>query len=62
LQITIEVSPWGEVPVDPGREIALPSTFVISGEGQIRWHYVGEPPADRPPVEYVMEALRFIRH
>lgn len=38
-----------------GRAIARPSTFVLDGEGQVIWSYVGERASDRPKLEEILE-------
>jgi len=40
-----------------GRKV-IPSTFILDGEGIVRFAYIGEHIADRPPVELVMNELR----
>lgn len=36
---------------------AAPSTFVIGGDGRVRWTYVGRHPGDRPTVAQILEQL-----
>lgn len=40
-----------------GGAIAVPSTFIVSKDGVIRWHYVGETQADRPTHAQLLEHL-----
>jgi peroxiredoxin len=47
---------WGVE--DEGKDIALPSTVVIDGEGRVAWSYVGDRPGDRPLVDHVITVLK----
>ena len=38
-----------------GRAIARPATFVLDGDGQIVWSYVGERASDRPKLKEILE-------
>lgn len=37
-----------------GRDIAVPSTFLVCPDGRIAWRYVGETQFDRPKVDEVL--------
>jgi peroxiredoxin len=39
-------------------DIAKPATFVLDGEGVIRWKYVGKGKEDRPPAARLLEEAR----
>lgn len=41
-----------------GADIAVPTTFIVDADGRIRWRYVGETQADRPPVATLIEQAR----
>jgi methyl-accepting chemotaxis protein len=38
-----------------GKNIAVPSTFVLDESGAIRWHYVGENMKDRPTAQILLD-------
>jgi peroxiredoxin len=38
-----------------GKDIAVPSTFVLDETGAIRWHYVGENMKDRPAAQILLD-------
>ena len=40
-----------------GDGLATPSTFVIDGDGVIRWKYVGRGASDRPPADVVLQQV-----
>lgn len=44
--------------VDVTTNIALPATFVLDGEGIVRWKYIGEGKADRPSTQTVLDEVR----
>ncbi len=41
--------------------LSLPATFILDGEGIVRWSYVGTSIADRPSVEVIKRALERVR-
>jgi len=43
---------------DADNEIAVPSIFVISQEGNVLWRHVGETQMDRPGPDVLLEQLR----
>jgi peroxiredoxin len=43
--------------VDVANGIALPATYVIDGAGTVRYLYLGDKAADRPPVDDVLAAV-----
>jgi peroxiredoxin len=38
-----------------GKDIAVPSTFVLDRTGAIRWRYVGENMKDRPAAQILLD-------
>lgn len=40
-----------------GRDIAVPATFVLSGEGKVIYRRVGETVSDRPESELLLDVL-----
>lgn len=36
---------------------AIPSKFLINGNGEIVWTYIGEDKTDRPSIEMMMDAI-----
>jgi peroxiredoxin len=40
-----------------GKDIAVPSTFVIDRTGAIRWRYVGENMRDRPTAQQLIDKV-----
>jgi len=44
-----------------GRDIAVPSTFIIDRHKNIRWRYVGETQADRPDNPTLLEQTRALK-
>jgi len=49
------VSAWG-VAMD-GDDIAVPTVYVINGEGQITWRYQSETQYDRPAMKTLREEV-----
>jgi peroxiredoxin len=45
----------------PQEGIARPSLFIIDREGVVRWNYVGQSAADRPPIATILEELQTIQ-
>ena len=45
----------------PQEGIARPSLFILDRNGIVRWRYVGQNAADRPPIATVLEQLQAIR-
>jgi peroxiredoxin len=43
------------------RDIAVPSTFVVTRAGRVVFRYVGERPSDRPSFDSVLAAVRSSR-
>ena len=41
-------------------DVARPAVFVIAAGGDIRYRYVGDDQADRPPVEKLLEQARAV--
>jgi len=44
-----------------GKDIAVPSTFVVSRAGKILFRHVGERPPDRPLFDAILAAVRSSR-
>lgn len=40
-----------------GQSMAIPSVFVVTGDGAIVWRHVGEYVPDRPTAESVLDAV-----
>ncbi|MBU6428180.1 MAG: redoxin domain-containing protein [Cyanobacteria bacterium REEB65] len=42
---------------EPNNTFAKPATWVINPAGILTWYYIGQNPADRPPIEMVLKAI-----
>jgi len=45
------IKKWGIY--DTEHEIAVPSTFIVNGNGKIIWSYIGKKASDRPDPELI---------
>jgi peroxiredoxin len=45
-----------------GESMAIPSVFVVTRNGEIAWHHIGEYVPDRPTGESVLEAVTDRHH
>ncbi len=45
----------------PQEGIARPALFIIDRGGMVRWNYVGQSAADRPPIATILEELQALQ-